>query len=226
MLNTLSIKKFAILSLLILFSTQIVAEIRYIDDMLRIPLRSGASSEHRIINFLNSGTKVDQQYLNENDNEWAFVTLDSNKEGWVQVRYLKNTPAARQLLALSQKELTKANNKNKEQVSNIQELKSELTELKNQLDALSKHSSKADKELEHIKEISKNAIRLDHSNNQLLEDNELLKASSEEAQQLITKLENNQKNQGIIYGALAVLIGIILGWIMPKMRSNRNDGWV
>ena len=202
------------------------AEIRYIDDTLRIPLRSGASTDHRIVTFLSSGTKVDQQRLNEDDDKWAFVVLDNGKEGWVQVRYLKNTPAAKQLLAFSQQELSKVKASNSEQSATIRELKSEIKSLKKQLGELEKHSGKSDKELAHIKEISKNAIRLDHSNNQLLEENELLKAAQEENEQLITKLESKQQNTGMVYGALAVLLGVILGWIMPKMKSNRSDGWV
>lgn len=208
------------------FSNQAFSEIRYIDDNIKIPLRSGASTEHRIVNFLNSGAKVDQQYLNDSDDSWAFVTVDGDKEGWVQVRYLKNTPAAKDLLILSQKETSKLKEINKEQEQTIKDLNIELKNIKREIDGLKKHSDSNDKELEHIKEISKNAIRLDNSNNQLLEENELLKASHEEAQQLVVKLENNQKNQGFIYGALAVLLGIILGWIMPKMRGNRSDGWV
>lgn len=208
------------------FSTNVFAEIRYIDDTLRIPLRSGASTDHRIISFLTSGTKVDQQYLDENDQDWAFVTVGDGKEGWVQVRYLKNTPAAKQLLELSQQELNKYQKLNREQSETIKTLNSEIKELKKQLDDLSRHSAKSDKELEHIKDISKNAIRLDHSNTQLLEENEQLKIVHEEYEQRIIKLESNQQNQGMIYGALAVLLGIILGWILPKMQSRRNDGWV
>jgi SH3 domain protein len=210
---------------LVLASYSAFAEIRYIDDTLRVPLRSGASTDHRIVTFMTSGTKVDQQKLDKDDEKWAFVTLNSGKEGWVQVRYLRNTPAAKQLLVLSQRELEKAKKTNSEQSKTIKELKTEVKSLQSQLADLGKHSSKSDKELAHIKEISKNAIRLDHSNNQLLEENELLKATHEENQQLITKLESNQQNQGMVYGALAVLLGVILGWLMPKMKSNRSDGW-
>lgn len=223
----LSLKPISLVLLLsTAFSTNVFAEIRYIDDTLRIPLRSGASTDHRIISFLTSGTKVDQQYLDENDQDWAFVTIGDGKEGWVQVRYLKNTPAAKQLLELSQQELNKYQKLNREQGETIKTLNIEIKELKKQLDELNKHSAKSDKELEHIKDISKNAIRLDHSNTQLLEENEQLKIVHEEYEQRIIKLESNQQNQGMIYGALAVLLGIILGWILPKMKSRRNDGWV
>lgn len=218
------------LSLSLFFSTLTLgnlalSEVRYIDDTLRIPLRTGASTEHRIISFLNSGTKVDQKELSE-DEGWALVNVGTDKEGWVQVRYLKNTPAAKELLIYSQRELEKVKKQNREYNQTIKELNNEVKTLKQQLADLTKHSEKTDKELAHIKDISKNAIRLDHNNSKLLEENELLKASQEENQQLITKLESNQKNTGIVYGALAVLIGIILGWLMPKMKSNRNDGWV
>lgn len=208
------------------FSSSAFSEIRYIDDNIKIPLRSGASTEHRIINFLDSGTKVDQQYLNETDDSWAFVIVDGNKEGWVQVRYLRTTPAAKDLLVFSQQEVNKLKQVNKEHQETIKTLNIELKTIKKELDTLSKHSGNTDKELEHIKEISKNAIRLDNNNNQLLEENELLKASHEEAQQRVVMLENNQKTEGFIYGALAVFLGAILGWLLPKMRSRQNDGWV
>ncbi len=207
------------------FSQTAFAEIRYIDDTLRIPLRSGASTDHRILAFLNSGTKVDQQYLSEDDEEWAFVTVGDNKEGWVQVRYLKNTPAAKELLQLSQQELSKYKQSNREQNETIKTLKGEIKELKSQLDDLSKHSNKSDKELEHIKDISKNAIRLDHNNTQLLEENEQLKIIQEENEQQIIKLKSSQQNQGMIYGVLAVILGIVLGLILPKMKSRKSDGW-
>jgi len=219
-------KSFAFLVLISFLSFEIHAEIRYIDDTVKIPLRTGASTEHRIISFLNSGTKVDVQYLKDDDDSWAFVKLDAGSEGWVQVRYLKNTPAAKDLLTYSQQEQSKLKEQNKLQSQTIKDLNTELKNLKNDLENLKKHSASADKELEHIKDISINAIRLDTSNNQLLEENELLKAKHEESTHLVTKLENNQKNQGILYGALAVLLGIILGWLMPKMRGSRNDGWV
>ncbi len=210
----------------LLASAQIYAETKYIDDTLRIPLRSGATSQHRIVNFLNSGTQVELINLSEEDEGWGFVRLNSGKEGWLQVRYLRNTPAAKQQLKQSQQALAKAKTTIKEQKATISELKSELKAVKKELSDLSKHSGSADKELAHIKEISKNAIRLDHSNNQLIEENELLKASNEDALQQLTKLESNQQNRGMVYGALAVLLGIILGWIMPKMKTRQNDGWV
>ncbi len=213
------------LALLVSSYTFSDSEIRYIDDTLRVPIRSGASTEHRIINFLDGGTKVEQKHLNENDEEWAFIAFSNDREGWVQTRYLKRTPAAKELLALSQQEVSKLKASNNEQNQTIKQLQAELKTLQKQFDELTKHSGKTDKELEHIKDISKNAIRLDHNNTQLLEENQLLKAAQEEHEQLIVKLENKQQNTGMIYGALAVLLGIILGWILPKLGGKRNDGW-
>lgn len=202
------------------------SEIRYIDDTLRVPLRSGASPEHRIISFLVSGTKVDEQPADGSNEQWAFVKLNNGSEGWIQRNYLKNTPAAKDLLAYSQSEVTALKQKNSEQAQEMKKLSDELKSLKKQMTELEKHSNQADKELAHIKAISKDVVRLDTSNSQLLEENELLKASHEESQQLVTKLESNQKNQGIIFGVIAVLLGIFIGWALPKMKSNRSSGWV
>ena len=216
---------FTALLLTLVFAQNTVAETRYIDDTLRVPMRSGASSEHRIISFVISGTKVDEQPSDQPNEEWAFVKLANGTEGWIQRTYLKNTPAAKELLAYSQNEVAALKQKNSEQLQEIKKISDELKEIKKQLTGLEKHSEKTDKELAYVKDISKDVVRIDTSNTQLLEENELLKASREESQQLVTKLESNQKNQGIIYGVLAVLLGIFLGWIMPKMKSNRSSDW-
>ena len=216
---------FSGLLLLLSFNQNLWSEVRYVDDTLRVPLRSGASTEHRILNFVLSGTKLDEQPADEPNEEWAFVKLANGTEGWIQRTYLKNTPAAKELLVYSQNEVAALKQKNNEQLQEIKKISDELKDVKKQLSELQKHSEKADKELAHVKDISKDVIRIDSTNTQLLEENELLKASHEESQQLVTKLESNQQNQGIIYGVLAVLLGIFLGWIMPKMKSNRSSDW-
>jgi len=210
---------------LTIFSTGAHAQIQYIGDNVQIPFRSGASTEHRIIRFLNSGVRVEVNESQSND-EWSAVTLNSGAEGWVQNRYLENTPGAKQLLRSSEEALGKLRKKSQSQDQTIKSLKEELKALNSKIASLSAHSSSTDKELTRITDISKNAIRLDKSNQALLEENELLKASNENALQQVVKLESNQENQGMLYGVLAVLLGIILGWVMPKMRNRRSDAWV
>jgi SH3 domain protein len=70
---------------LLVFSGNIYAETMYVRDLLRLPLRTGRSTEYKIIAVIESGQEVE---VLQSDDEWSQVRLPNEKEGWVQTRYL------------------------------------------------------------------------------------------------------------------------------------------
>ena len=70
---------------LLVFSGNIYAETMYVRDLLRLPLRTGQSTEYKIIAVIESGQEVE---VLQSDDEWSQVRLPNQKEGWVQTRYL------------------------------------------------------------------------------------------------------------------------------------------
>ncbi len=74
-----------ILLLACLFATAVGAETVYVSDMLKLTLRTGPSTENKILAVIESGQQLE---LLEPGHEWSRVQLPNGKEGWVLSRYL------------------------------------------------------------------------------------------------------------------------------------------
>lgn len=86
--------------LMLLFSMHVSAkDVRYVSDDLTIPMRTGTTTNHKILKFLNSGMAV--EVIEEvEDGQYARVVLrdDDDKTGWVKTELLMNQPSARDQL--------------------------------------------------------------------------------------------------------------------------------
>jgi SH3 domain protein len=78
-----------------------MAATRYISEEFEVPMRSGQSTEHRIIALIPSGRAVE---LITRGDEWSQVRLPNGREGWVLTRYLTDkVPSALQLERLERR---------------------------------------------------------------------------------------------------------------------------
>ena len=73
------------------FSAVGFAETRYVTDLLKLPLRTGPSTEYKILALVESGQQLDVVEPGEN---WSMVRLDNGKEGYVLNRYLVTQPTS------------------------------------------------------------------------------------------------------------------------------------
>ena len=82
-----------------------VGDVNYISDVLTVPLRSGASTAHRILHRgLPSGTQLTILAIDEEAN-FTQVRTAGGMEGWVRSQYLIGEPIARVKLAATEKRL-------------------------------------------------------------------------------------------------------------------------
>ena len=70
---------------LMCFSANGFAESLYVTDQLKLTLRSGPSTEHKILAVVESGQKVE---MLEPGEDWSKVRTANGKEGYVLARYL------------------------------------------------------------------------------------------------------------------------------------------
>ena len=94
-----------------------VGDVNYISDVLTVPLRSGASTAHRILHRgLPSGTQLTILAIDEEAN-FTQVRTAGGMEGWVRSQYLIGEPIARVKLIAAEKRLqslkTKSNKERK-----------------------------------------------------------------------------------------------------------------
>jgi SH3 domain protein len=96
----------------------------------------------------------------------------------------------------------------------------ELAELKKKL-------ATNEAELSQIKQISGAAIELDSRNQSLAKSLETKRSEAELLKLENVRLQERIKSNQIIDGALAVLLGVIIMALAPKLvpKRRRNDGW-
>ncbi len=70
---------------ILFFATMAHAETQYVTDKMQITFRSGPGNDRKILSLLNSGQQV---ALLRSEGEWAEVSLQNGKEGWVLQQYL------------------------------------------------------------------------------------------------------------------------------------------
>ena len=115
-------KTLSALILLLLFATLAQAEtVRYVSDALEVPLRRGASTRHKIIRMLPSGTVVEILQIDK-ANGYSLVRTQEGPQGWILSRYLMDTPSAHERLIEAQRilePLKVENAKLKEQLNTL-----------------------------------------------------------------------------------------------------------
>lgn len=204
-----------------------VIGIRYINDSLYVPLRSGGSSGHRIVHKgLKSGTKLSLLQSDETS-QYSLVRTSKGLEGWIPTQYLIAEPTAALQLKEAEKmiaELTRTTGPIGEKLiaaeKNNQQLTRELKQLEEEKNQLAN-------ELEHLKSLSSNVVELDNINKRTLNELELLKSKRDTIKMENERLKNRLKNDDFINGALAVIFGIIVTLIIQYLaKSNkRSSEW-
>lgn len=107
----------------------------YIDDNLRVGVRSEHSSQSAPFKVINSGATVE---LIKKSGDYSYIRTSDGKKGWVRSRYLSKTPPAKLLL----QELEVEHNKTQQELAQLQQkLKttdSEKQQLSHSLEFLNK----------------------------------------------------------------------------------------
>lgn len=200
-------------------------EIRYVRDQLWVPLRSGPTAQHRIVHKgLVSGTQLTVISTND-DQSYTQVRTNKGTEGWIQTQYLSKQAAARNLLAAANTAAEKLRQQNTQLKGELKNYQDRSAEAKKQLSGLSSQSSELAKELEQIKIVSANAIQLNADNQRLLEETQMLRNEVDVLTTDNQRLNDEKDNDDFLNGAFAVLIGVMIALIVPRLRPKKSTDW-
>ena len=214
-------KKLNILTItLIILTLKVSAEsFVYITDELDLPIRSDKNFGNNIIRLLPSGTEL--SLLQSTEDGWAQIQFDDTI-GWIKTFYLSSNPSAREEL----KKLTREYNSNTLLISKLsdekEELEKKLITLKNDNTDLIVQSSKSQAEKEHIEEIYQNALKLEHDNEKLIQENLQLKTELQLAENNTQIQKDTSSRNWFIVGAIVLFFGMIIGLIVPNLLKRRR----
>lgn len=197
---------------------------RYVTDQLEVTLRSGETTQHRIITMLPSGMRL--EVLGQNsESGYSHVRTPQGTEGYVLTRYLENTPSARDRLATAEQELTRQRTQATQLREQNKQLTDETTALKREIEQLTRANQELDRDVTQIRRTSASALALDEDNRTLREQLNRLEREHQMLQQQNQVLQDRTARDWFMVGAGVVLLGIIIGLIIPKIRWQRKSRW-
>lgn len=211
---------FALLGLLIIFTSNALAETRYVSDVLQIQLRSGPGTQYRIIKSLQTGTALTLTDAST-ENGYVQVSVDG-QTGWVASQFLMSTPSARVQLSKVEQELAQLKANASPTQKRLQSLETDNRRLSKALEEAQQLASETSKELTRVKEVSGKALELDESNARLRLENTNLVNEMDLLRIENTRLTEQNNRDFMLYGAFAVLLGVIIALIVPHLTSKKK----
>lgn len=202
------------------FAGPLLAQTQYVSDDLSITMRTGQGNRYSIIEMLESGTPV---HVVKKANGYAEVQAPDGKQGWVLTRFLQPMPVARDRLADVQKQLTNI----KQQNSQLQDkLKAALGTKSDQASAiqhLKQQNAALKQRLDHITTTAAHSLQISQQNDQLK--TRVAQLEQERSQLQAENRITESRREGIVIGAVILILGMLVGLILPRLRVRRRSAW-
>jgi SH3 domain protein len=197
--------------------------VRYVSDSLEVTLRSGKTLKHSILRMLPSGTRV--TVLETDSDGYARVRTDGGTEGWILTRFLSSTPSATQRLTQVEQRLAALQIENHQLKEQIGQFGQQKAELEKQRQQAVEENRRATQRLNSIRETAANALAIEAENRALKERMLTHERDLQAAQQENAKLRDRTARDWFLVGAGVLLLGLILGVLLPRLRWHRKSSW-
>jgi len=202
-------------------------DIRYVSDKQYVPLRSGAGNEYRIVHQgIPSGTRLTVARTSS-DGVWSEITTDGGTTGWIRSQYLMSEVPAQLRLDQIKEKAEKSSEKSADLSDEVEALKAEQAELLDKLAASDSEFDAVSQELTQLKQISGKAVQLDSDNRRLVEQMENLRSEAEMLEAENYRLKEKLESEDFLNGALAVLLGVIIALVAPRLvpKRRKSSSW-
>ena len=198
------------------------AETVWVSDQFEVMLRTGPSTSNAIERMLPSGTALE---VLERDDEsgYAKVRTAAGTEGWVLTRYLMNEPSAREQLTTLTKRLTNANAEGSSLTSQLGAIRGEYDSAKQKIAALEKEKKQLEEDLAEIKRTAANVLSINDQNKDLRDQLSTAEIRADTLEQQNRELTAQTTRYWFISGAAVLLVGILLGIWLPRVRWQRRS---
>jgi SH3 domain protein len=203
------------------------ADIRFVGGEQSVSLRGGAGTDYPIVyRGIEPGTSVTVIRTSDNG-QWADITADNNIIGWIATDKLvleapePATAAAAEAVAAAATDSTTTPPADELAVDAEQE---ELPGTVYDCDA---EFNQVAQELHHLKRVSGKAVQLDIDNRRLVEERENLRSDVEMLQAENLRLLEKVRSEDFMNGALAVLLGVIIALVAPRLvpKRRKTSSW-
>ena len=198
------------------------AESAWVTDQFEITLRSGPSTSNAIQLMVSSGTRL-EVLERDADSGYTRVRTQGGTEGWVLTRYLMNEASAREQLENLTSQLTNANSRGSSLDSQLRAIRSEYDAAKRNIEALESDKAGLESELAEIKRTAADVLSINEQNKSLMDQLTAAQIRADTLEQENRALASQTKRYWFMAGALVLLVGILLGIWLPRIRWQRRS---
>ena len=196
----------------------------WVSDEFEITLRSGPSTSNAIQLMVESGMQLE---VLERDSESGYsrVRTPGGTEGWVLTRYLMNEPSAREQLETLTGQLTSANTRGTSLDSQLAAVRNEYNAANRKIATLESEKSALEIELADIRRTAANVLGINQQNKRMMDELATAQIRADTLEQENRQLASQTTRYWFMSGALVLLVGIILGIWLPRIRWQRRSGY-
>ncbi len=206
----------------VLLTATASAEPAWVSDQFEITLRSGPSTGNAIQLMVDSGTRL-EVLERDADSGYTRVRTQGGTEGWVLTRYLMNEPSAREQLQTLTSQLTNANSRGTSLNSQLQAIRAEQNSATREIATLERQKADVEEELAEIKRTAANVLAINDQNKALMDQLAAAQIRADTLEQENRGLASQTTRYWFMAGALVLLIGIVLGIWLPRIRWQRRS---
>ncbi len=207
--------------------TESEIETRYVSNSLLINMRAGEGTNYKILARLRSGTPLELVSVNQKSG-YSKVKTESGKTGYVLSRQLMDEPRTCVNPPLTEATLTQLENLSDNQIrSRFVQLTTDYTKLQERYQTATDEKKKLTQELAGIHQTASNAINIAKERTELRKQVTDLTRQLADLQQAKRDFENSHNQRWFIIGAAVLILGILFGFILPRLSFGRrqDSGW-
>lgn len=215
----------AFFSLMLPLNSVAQANVRYISDVMYVPLRAGMSNNTEVVKAaLTSGTRLrlvreDQDAANDT---WALVETTDGVQGWIRTQHLINEPTAAVKLERVNTQLARASSSAKEAL----ERQKAHDQLQADYETLQQQYQELLDSTENLRQASAAAVDLEQENQRIHENNQLLQTRVDVLQAENEQLHDADRYNQWVYGAGLLICGVILSFLLQALgKRKRQSEW-
>lgn len=206
----------------LLVASQAAAESAWVSDQFEITLRTGPSTSNAIERMLPSGTEL-EVLERDAENGYTRVRTAGGAEGWVLSRYLMQEPSAREQLIRLTEQLTSATSRGSSLNSQLGAIRSEVETATRRIAELEREKRALEQELAEIRRTAANVLSINEQNAALRDQLTNAEIRADTLEQQNRELASQTTRYWFMTGAFVLVIGIILGIWLPRIRWQRRS---
>ena len=205
------------------FSLPAVSKTLYVSDQLTVPMRSGASNQHRIVKFISSGTTLN--VLNSSkDGKYFQVQTLKGKKGWIEKKHVMNQPSARKRIVEMKQKFSDIDQTIVDFEAEIARLKQEKSLLKKQYESLKDEKQGLESDYEDLKVTASNPVAISRKNKQLQRELDQVLASEATLEKENQDLQKNVMQDWFLIGGSVSMGSLVLGLLLTRINWRRKRG--